>query len=109
VLLTEGFRVATLTATKVTPLGDGVLIRPRVRDEKTTGGIFLPDTAKEKPQEGVVVAVGPGRRGSDGKRLAMDVQAQQVVLYAKYAGTEITMDGVEHLLLKESDILAIIG
>jgi len=101
--------VATLTATKVTPLGDGVLIRPRVRDEKTTGGIFLPDTAKEKPQEGEVVAVGPGRRGSDGKRLAMTVQAQQVVLYAKYAGTEITMDGVEHLLLKESDILAIIG
>jgi chaperonin GroES len=109
VLVTEGFRVATLTATKVTPLGDGVLIRPRVREDKTTGGIFLPDTAKEKPQEGVVVAVGPGRRGTNGKRLAMEVKAEQVVLYSKYAGTEITMDGVEHLLLKDSDILAVIG
>jgi chaperonin GroES len=101
--------VATLTATKVTPLGDGVLVCPRVREEKTAGGIFLPDTAKEKPQEGVVIAVGPGRRGSDGNRLPVEVRAQQIVLYAKYAGTEITIDRVEHLLLKESDILGVIG
>jgi chaperonin GroES len=101
--------VATLTATKVTPLGDGVLIRPRVRDDKTAGGIILPDTAKEKPQEGIVLAVGPGRRGSDGKRIAMEVQAEQVVLYSKYAGTEITIEGVDHLLLKETDILAVMG
>jgi len=101
--------VATLTATKVTPLGDGVLVRPRLREDKTAGGIFIPDTAKEKPQEGVVLAVGPGRRGTDGKRIATEVQAEQVILYSKYAGTEITIEGVEHLLLKESDILAVIG
>jgi chaperonin GroES len=103
------FRVATLTATTVTPLGDGVLLRPRVREEKTSGGIILPDTAKEKPQEGLVIAVGPGRIGNEGKRVAMTVKAQQTVLYAKYAGTEITVEGVDHLLLKESDILAVIG
>jgi chaperonin GroES len=101
--------VATLTATKVTPLADGVLIRPRVQEEKTVGGIFLPDTAKEKPQEGVVVAVGPGRRGTKGQRLTMEVHADEVVLYSKYAGTEITIEGVEHLLVKDSDILAVIG
>jgi chaperonin GroES len=101
--------VATLTATKVTPLGDGVLIRPRVREDKTVGGIILPDTAKEKPQEGVIVAVGPGRRGDEGKRLPMQVTANQTVLYSKYAGTEITVEGVEHLLLKETDILAVLS
>lgn len=100
--------MATLTATKVTPLSDGVLIRPRVREDKTVGGIFLPDTAKEKPQEGVVVAVGPGRRGTEGQRLPMEVHADEVVLYSKYAGTEITIEGVEHLLVKDSDILAVI-
>ncbi len=100
--------MATLSATKVTPLGDGVLIRPRTREEKTAGGIILPDTAKEKPQEGTVVAVGPGRRGNEGQRLDMQVEVNQVVLYSKYAGTEITVEGVEHLLLKESDILAVI-
>ena len=101
--------MATLTATKVTPLGDGVLIRPRLREEKTVGGIILPDTAKEKPQEGVIVAVGPGRRGEEGQRLAMEVHPDEVVLYSKYAGTEITIEGVEHLLVKDSDILAVIG
>jgi chaperonin GroES len=101
--------VATLTATKVTPLADGVLVRPTVRDEKTRGGIILPDTAKEKPQEGVVVAAGPGRKGRDGKVLPMEVKPDQTVLYAKYSGTEITIEGVEHLLLRESDILAVIG
>jgi chaperonin GroES len=101
--------VATLTATTVTPLGEGVLLRPSVRDEKTTGGIFLPDTAKEKPQEAIVVAVGPGRRGKDGKRVKMTLKVDQKVLYAKYAGTEIKIEGVDHLLLKESDILAVIS
>jgi chaperonin GroES len=80
-----------------------------VREDKTAGGIILPDTAKEKPQEGIVQAVGPGRRGSNGKLIAMEVQPEQVVLYSKYAGTEITIEGVDHLLLKESDILAVIG
>ena len=101
--------MATLTATKVTPLGEGVLLRPSVRDDKTTGGIFLPDTAKEKPQEAIVVAVGPGRRANDGKRVKMTLKVDQKVLYAKYAGTEIKIEDVDHLLLKESDILAVIS
>ena len=101
--------MTTLTATKVTPLGDGILIRPSARDEKTRGGIFLPDTAKEKPQEGVVVAVGPGRRGREGKILPMEVKPEETVLYAKYSGMEITIEGVDHLLLKESDILAVLN
>jgi len=101
--------VATLTATTVIPLGEGVLVRPSVRDDKTTGGIFLPDTAKEKPQEGVVVAVGPGRRGNDGQRVPMTLKVDQKVLYAKYAGTEIKIEDVDHLLVKESDILAVIS
>lgn len=101
--------MATLTATKVTPLGDGVLVRPQVREEKTRGGIILPDTAKEKPQEGIVVAVGPGRRDTKGQRVAMEVKPDQRVLYAKYAGTEVSIDGTDHLLLRESDILAVIS
>lgn len=101
--------MATLTSTKVTPLGDGVLVRPEVREEKTRGGIILPDTAKEKPQEGVVVAVGPGRRNDKGQRIAMEVSVDQRVLYAKYAGTEVSIDGTDHLLLRESDILAVIS
>lgn len=101
--------MATLTATKVTPLADGVLVRPLVREEKTKGGIILPDTAKEKPQEGVVVAVGPGRRDNHGQIIPMEVSVGQKVLFAKYAGTELTIDGVDHLLLRESDILAVIS
>lgn len=101
--------MATLTSTKVTPLGDGVFVRPQVRDEKTRGGIFLPDTAKEKPQEGVVIAAGPGRYSKNGERQPLSVKPEQRVLYAKYAGTEITIDGVEYLLLKESDILAVLS
>ena len=100
--------MTTLTATKLTPLGEGVLVRPSVRDEKTVGGIFIPDTAKEKPQEGIVVAAGPGRRSPEGQRIATTVTADQKVLYAKYSGTEVTIEGVDHLLIKESDILAII-
>jgi chaperonin GroES len=103
------FRVATLTATKVTPLGDGVFVRPQVREEKTRGGIFLPDTAKEKPQEGVVIAVGPGRYNEKGQRQELSVKPEQQVLYAKYAGTEVTIDGIDYLLLKESDILAVLS
>jgi len=101
--------VATLAATKVTPLREGVLVRPKVRDEKTRGGIILPDTAKEKPQEGIVVAVGPGRRAEDGQRLPMELQVEQTVLYAKYAGTEISIAGVDHILLKQSDIMAVLS
>lgn len=93
---------------KLKPLGDRLVIEPREREEFTASGIILPETAKEKPQEGVVLAVGPGRRDDDGKRVEMDVNSGDVVLYAKYAGTEVKVDGKKLLILKESDILAIL-
>ena len=88
------------------PLGDRILVKPVEREEQTRSGIFLPDTAQEKPQEGRVVAVGPGRRNDEGKRIEMDVQVDDIVLYAKYGGTEIKEEGEEYLLLAERDILA---
>jgi len=93
-------------AVNMEPLGDRVLVKPIPREEVTKGGIILPDTAKEKPQEGEVLAVGPGRLGDDGKRLPMDVKVGDKVIYAKYAGTEIKIDGEEYIILRESDILA---
>jgi chaperonin GroES len=91
------------------PLADRVVIKPNIREETTKGGIVLPDTAKEKPQEGTVVAIGPGRVLEDGTRVPLDVKVGDSVLYAKYAGTEYKIDNEEHLILKESDILAIVG
>ena len=91
------------------PLGDRLLVKPIEQEEKTASGIILPETAKEKPQEGEVLAVGPGGRKEDGSRIAMDVEAGNRVLYAKYAGTEVKMDGVKYLILRESDVLAIVG
>ena len=91
---------------KIEPLGERVLIKPSAREEVTKGGIVLPDTVKEKPQEGEVVAVGPGRLSEDGKRIAMDVKAGDRVIYAKYAGSEIKLDDEELIILRESDILA---
>ncbi len=88
------------------PLGDRVLVKPVEREEQTRSGIFLPDTAQEKPQEGRVVAVGPGRRNDEGNRIELDVQVDDIVLYAKYGGTEIKEEGEEYLLLAERDILA---
>ncbi len=93
-------------AVDVKPLADRVLIKPLDKEEVTKGGIILPDTAKEKPQEGEVVAVGPGRLTEDGKRVAMDLKTGDRVIYAKYAGTEIKIDDQEYLILRESDILA---
>jgi chaperonin GroES len=93
---------------KFNPLNDRVLVLRIEEDQKTPGGIIIPDTAKEKPQEGKVVAVGPGKVTDEGKRLAMDVKAGERVLFSKYSGTEIKIDGVEHLVMRESDILAII-
>ena len=90
------------------PLSDRLVVEPTERDEKTASGIILPETAKEKPQEGTVLAAGPGRTDDDGKRIAMDVKVGNVVLYAKYAGTEIKIDDRKLLILKESDILAIV-
>lgn len=96
-------------AVKVKPLGDRVVVRPIEREEVTKSGIVLPDTAKEKPQEGEIVAVGPGKLGDDGKRIAMEVKEGDKVLFAKYAGTEIKLDEEELLILRESDILALLG
>jgi chaperonin GroES len=89
-----------------TPLGDRVLVKPAEREEKTKSGIFLPDTAQEKPQEGTIIEVGPGRVTEDGKRVPMDLKKGDLVLYAKYGGTEIKEDNEEYLLLTERDILA---
>lgn len=89
-----------------TPLGDRVLVKPAEREEQTKSGIFLPDTAQEKPQEGTIIEVGPGRVTDDGKRIPMDLKKGDMVLYAKYGGTEIKEDDEEYLLLTERDILA---
>ena len=99
---------ATASARKLRPLGDRVVLRPTPREEMTKSGIVLPDTAKEKPQEGTVVAVGPGRTLDDGSREAIDVQEGQRVLYAKYAGTEFKVEGEELLIISQKDILAIV-
>ena len=90
------------------PLGDRLVVKPIEQDEVTVGGIMLPDTAKEKPQKGEVLAAGPGARNDAGERVEMDVKVGDKVLYAKYAGTEIKLDGEKVLVLRESDILAII-
>ena len=90
------------------PLGDRVIVKPKEAEEVTKGGIFLPDTAKEKPQEGEVVAAGPGRIADDGKKIAMELKAGDKVLYGKYSGTEIKVDDVEYLIMRESDVYAII-
>jgi chaperonin GroES len=100
---------ATATATKLRPLGDRVVIQPSAREEMTKSGIVLPDTAKEKPQEGTVIAVGPGKILDDGKREAIDVKAGDKVLYAKYAGTEFKVEGDEFLIVSQKDILAIVA
>lgn len=91
------------------PLGDRVVIKPKTREETTRGGIVLPDTAKEKPQEGSIVAAGPGRVMEDGTRVPLDVKVGDNVLYAKYAGTEYRMNDEDLLILKETDILAVVG
>ena len=94
---------------KMRPLHDRVLVRRIEEEETTSGGIIIPDTAKEKPQEGKVVAVGPGRVGDDGKVRKLDVKKGDKVLFGKWSGTEITLDGKELLIMKESDILGIIS
>jgi chaperonin GroES len=100
--------MSTETATKLKPLGDKVVVRPTQREETTKSGIVLPDTAKEKPQEGVIIAAGSGRVLDNGERLALEVHVGNKVLYAKYAGTEIKIDGEELLILSEKDVLAVV-
>lgn len=90
------------------PLGDRVVIRVLEQEEKTASGIFLPDTAKEKPSQGEVVAVGPGKLQDDGKRVALDVKVGDKIIFSKYAGTEIKFEGTKYLIVSERDILAII-
>lgn len=95
-------------ATSLKPLGDRVVIKPTPKDEVTKSGIILPDTAKEKPQEGTIIAVGPGKMDDKGVRSPVDVKEGQKVLYAKYAGTEFKLEDTEYLILSEKDILAIV-
>lgn len=90
------------------PLGDRLLVKPKETEEKTKSGIVLPDSAKEKPQEGEVVAAGSGATDENGKKIPMEVKVGDTILYSKYAGTEVKIDGVEHLIIKESDVLAIV-
>ena len=93
---------------KIRPLNDRVLVFRIKEEEKTSGGIIIPDSAKEKPQEGEVIAVGAGKVDEDGKRIALEVKKGDRVLFSKYAGNEIKIDGVEHLIMREEDIVAII-
>ena len=93
---------------KLRPLGDRVVVEPSEQEERTESGLFIPETAKEKPQKGTVIAIGAGRKDDDGKRVPMDVENGQTILFAKYGGTEIKIDGKKLLILKESDILAIL-
>jgi len=93
---------------KLKPLADRVLVEPTEQEEMTASGIYVPETAKEKPQKGKVVAVGPGRKDDDGKRIAMSVAEGDRVLYARYSGTEVKLEDKKYLILKESDILAIL-
>ena len=91
------------------PLHDRVLVKPLESDTKTTGGIIIPDTAQEKPQEGKVVAVGPGKRGDDGSVTPMDVKKGDRVLYGKWSGTEVKIDGEDMMIMSESDIMGVVG
>ncbi len=90
------------------PLGDRLVVKPTEGEEVTSSGIFLPETAKEKPQQGKVIAAGPGARKDTGERIAMDVNVGDTVLYARYGGTNVKIDGAEYLILKETDVLAIV-
>ncbi|MCF8566496.1 co-chaperone GroES [Alicyclobacillus tolerans] len=99
--------MVAVTKTKLAPTSDRVVVRPLAREEKTASGLYLPDNAKEKPQEAEVIAVGPGRF-EDGQRIALEVKVGDKVVYSKYSGTEVKIDSEEYLILREADILAII-
>jgi len=101
--------MANKTAVNVKPLADRVVVLPLDEDEQMRGSLYIPDTAKEKPQSGEIVAVGEGKLSDEGVRIAPDVEVGQTVLYGKYSGTEVTVEGEEYLILRESDILAVLG
>src|SRR5206468_6014726 len=103
-----GIALTTETKVNIKPLGDRVVIRPAQREEVTASGVILPDTAKEKPQRGTVLAVGPGKLNDNGQRTPLEVSEGTEVLYAKYAGTEVKIDGEDLLIVRESDILALV-
>ncbi len=96
-------------AMNLKPLADRVIVRPLEAEEKTAGGLYIPDTAKEKPQQGEIVAVGPGKVSDDGKNIPMEVKVGDKVLYGKYSGTEVTSGGEDFLIMRENDIFAIVG
>jgi chaperonin GroES len=96
-------------STKIQPLHDRVVVRPLEDGEQMRGGLYIPDTAKEKPQQGEILAVGPGKLSEQGERIAPDVKAGDKVLYGKYSGTEVTVDGETVLILRESDVLAVLS
>jgi chaperonin GroES len=100
--------MATATEIKVKPLADRVVVKALEESEQMRGGLYIPDTAKEKPQQGEVVAVGPGKV-EDGKRVEMELKVGDKVLYGKYSGTEVTVDNEQYLILRESDVLAVVG
>lgn len=100
--------LATATKVNIRPLGDRVVIKPANKEEVSAAGVILPDTAKEKPQKGTIIAAGPGRVLDNGTRQALEVSEGQTVLYAKYAGTEVKIEGEEYLILSEKDVLAIV-
>ena len=99
----------TKAALNVEPLADRVVVLPLEEEEQMRGGLYIPDTAKEKPQSGKIVAVGPGKLSEEGVRIEPDVKVGQTVLYGKYSGTEVTVEGEDYLILRESDILDILG
>jgi len=101
--------MATATELKVRPLADRIVVKPLEETEQMRGGLYIPDTAKEKPQQGEVVAVGPGKLTDEGQRLPMEVKVGDKVLYGKYSGTEVTIGDEQYLILRESDVLAILG
>ncbi|HSJ16073.1 MAG TPA: co-chaperone GroES [Longimicrobiales bacterium] len=100
--------MATAASTQIQPLADRIVIKPLEDTEQMRGGLYIPDTAKEKPQQGEVVAVGPGKMSDDGKRIPAEVKAGDRVLYGKYSGTEVTVADEQYLILRESDVLAVI-
>jgi chaperonin GroES len=100
--------MATATSTKVQPLADRIVVKPLEDTEQMRGGLYIPDTAKEKPQQGEVIAVGPGKMTDDGKRIPAELKVGDRILYGKYSGTEVTVAEEQYLILREADVLAII-
>jgi len=98
-----------MASVKIKPLADRVVVEPLEETEEMRGGLYIPDTAKEKPQQGTVVAAGPGRRSDQGELIAIEIKKGDRILYGKYSGTEVTVDGNEYLIVRESDVLAVLN